>query len=82
MPKILCIDEVYAYKGRDSKYACVLLDFQSQKIVDVLPSRRKQYLSDYFSHIPKAKRDKVDYISIDMLETYRDISKVFFPMCD
>ena len=56
LPQYLCIDEVYAFKSEKSRYICVLLDFQSQNIVDVLPSRRKQVLLDYFFNIPLSER--------------------------
>ena len=40
LPEYLLIDEVYAFKSAHSKYVCVLVDFETQNIVDVLPSRR------------------------------------------
>lgn len=39
LPEIICIDEVYAFKSRNSKYVCVLLDYRSQEVIDLLPSR-------------------------------------------
>lgn len=81
LPECLCFDETYAFKSRDSDYVCVLLDYIDKKIVDVLPSRRKRYLSDYFYNIPLKERQSVKYVSFDMWKTYRDISKVMFPNC-
>lgn len=81
LPECLCFDETYAFKSTDSDYVCVLLDYIGKKIVDVLPSRRKRYLSDYFHKIPLSERKKVKYVSFDMWKTYRDISKVMFPSC-
>ena len=79
LPQYLCIDEVYAFKSEKSRYICVLLDFQSQNIVDVLPSRRKQVLLDYFFNIPLSERKKVKVVSFDMWESYRTVSKIMFP---
>lgn len=81
LPECLCFDETYAFKSRDSDYVCVLLDYTDKKIVDILPSRRKRYLSDYFYKIPLKERKNVKYVSFDMWKTYRDISKVMFPNC-
>lgn len=81
LPECLCFDETYAFKSRDSDYVCVLLDYIDKKIVDVLPSRRKRYLSDYLYNIPLEERNMVKYVSFDMWKTYRDISKVMFPNC-
>ena len=81
LPECLCFDETYAFKSRDSDYVCVLLDYTDKKVVDILPSRRKRYLSDYFYKIPLKERKKVKYVSFDMWKTYRDIAKVMFPEC-
>lgn len=81
LPECLCFDETYAFKSTDSDYICVLLDYTNKKIVDVLPSRRKRYLSDYFYKIPLKERKNVKYVSFDMWKTYREISKVMFPNC-
>lgn len=79
LPEFLLLDEVYAFKSANSKYVCVLVDFESQSIVDVLPSRRKQTLIDYFFRIPLHERSKVKVVSFDMWETYRIVSKIMFP---
>lgn len=81
LPECLCFDETYAFKSYDSDYICVLLDYVDKKIVDVLPSRRKHYLFDYFHKIPLKERMNVKYVSFDMWKTYRDIAKTMFPQC-
>lgn len=81
LPECLCFDETYAFKSRDSDYVCVLLDYIDKKIVDVLPSRRKRYLVDYFYNISLEERNNVKYVSFDMWKTYRDVSKLMFPNC-
>lgn len=79
LPEVICIDEVYAFKSSHGKYVCALMDFKTHEIIDVLPSRKKQYLSTYFSGIPKEEREQVKIVSCDMWETYRLITKTFFP---
>lgn len=79
LPECISFDETYAFKSDDSDYIMVLLDYTNKKIIDVLPSRRKRYLSDYFFKIPIDEREKVKYCSYDMWETYRSISKLMFP---
>ena len=46
LPEYQCWDEAYAFfhKGENSKYVFTILDFQSQQPVDILPSRKKEYL--------------------------------------
>ena len=79
LPEYLCLDEVYSFKSYNSKYVCVLVDFLEQKIVDVLPSRKKNDLYNYFSAIPLNEREKVKICSFDMWESYRIICKEMFP---
>lgn len=78
LPSILCIDEVYTVKYSQKVYACVLVDFRSNEIYDLLPSRKKHQLANHFTKIDKKHRDKVLYISMDMWEPYRDIAHLYF----
>ncbi len=78
-PEVICIDEVYTPNSSyDSKYSCIFYDFLEYKLIDVLPSRKKAYLANYLTLFPVELRDNVKYVSIDMYQTYKDISKIYF----
>jgi len=79
LPPILCIDEVYT-KNSDfkSKYSCIFYDFLNHSLIDVLPSRTKNYLHYYMKYIPESERNLVRYVCIDMYDTYRSIAKRYF----
>ena len=89
LPDILSMDEHYFPESDyDSTYCCLLMDFRTGDLVDVLPDRRKGYLIKYFSGIKKnsfdyatkqSELDNVKYISIDMYEPFRDIASTYFP---
>lgn len=79
LPSVLAIDEVYSRKLTKTKYCCVLYAPHYRKIIDVLDSRWKINLIDYFSRIPNSEKDKVLYVSIDMYETYRDVIRLCLP---
>lgn len=79
LPSVISIDEVYVPTDDKNKYICILLDFETKMIIDVLPSRHKNVLSDYFHNIPLDERKKVEYMSSDMWVSYHDISKIFLP---
>lgn len=89
LTRVISIDEHYfPNSDREGKYCCLLMDFVTGVILDVLPDRRKTYLDKYFSEIKsssmnymanKSELDIVEYISIDMYEPYRDIAAIFFP---
>lgn len=75
LPEYQCWDEAYAFfhKGENSKYVFTILDFQSQQPVDILPSRKKEYLISYFMSIPIEERKQVKMISTDMYNEYRSV---------
>lgn len=79
LPEVICIDEVFTSKMNKYKYACVLLDFNKSKIIDVIATRHKSYLIEYFSRIPKKEKDLVKVFSMDMWDSYRDVVKLCFP---
>ena len=78
-PEAMCIDEVYTKNNNfKAKYSCLLYDFHNKTLIDVLPSRRKEYLSYYFSNISTFERNKVKYICMDMYRPYYLIAKRYF----
>ena len=79
-PEALCIDEVYTKVNdfKNSKYSCIFYDFYDQKILDVTPCRRKHFLANYLTKIPKNERDNVKYVCIDMYLPYKDIILRYF----
>ena len=79
LPKVLCIDEVYSDRLVKYKYCCVLYDPHKNNIVDLLSCRHLNFLIDYFSHIPKDEKDAVEFISMDMWESYRTMAKKCLP---
>jgi transposase len=79
LPEVICIDEVFTSKMNKYKYACVLLDFKQSKLIDIIATRHKNYLIEYFSRIPKQEKNLVKIFSMDMWDSYRDTVKLCFP---
>lgn len=78
-PEYLCIDEAYAFKKDDSKYVCMFVDFFTGEPIDILSSRKKEALIEYFSRIPLSERKRVKIVAMDMWDTYRQVVKQMFP---
>jgi transposase len=80
LPELMSIDENYAFfhKGENSKYIFVMLDYRTGNAIDILPSRRLDYLKDYFLKIPKEERKNVKMIATDMYKEYRTLIKDVF----
>lgn len=79
LARVIEIDESYSFRSRNSKYVCMILDFETQEPIDLLPNRKKLYLENYFFKFPREERNKVKYIATDMYETYRAVIHTCFP---
>lgn len=79
LPPYICIDESYSFKSEDSSYVCMFVDFETGAPIDILPSRRKEVLLEYFRKIPLEERRNVRIVGIDMWNTYRSVVKELFP---
>lgn len=73
LPYIMAVDEIYTKKPSNNHYYFVIYAPRGKKIIDIVSSRRKQDLIDYFSRISKEERDYVHYVSMDLYETYRAV---------
>lgn len=80
LPSVICIDEFHFSNAntKAGKYPCVLSNPFTGDIIDIIESRHKPYLFEYFSKISAAERKQVKYFISDMNETYRSIHTAFF----
>ena len=77
---VLSMDEHYFPESDiDSLYCCLLMNFITGELIDVLPTRRKHYLIDYFSSIrgdiqnytlKRSELNNVKYISMDLYDNF------------
>jgi transposase len=74
LPSVLSIDEFKGNTYRE-KYQCIITDPINRRILDILPSREKHWLTAYFKHF---ERSQTSYFVSDMWSTYADISSTFF----
>lgn len=80
LPNIICLDEFHFSNAnhKAGKYPCVISNPFNSELIDIIESRRKDYLIDYFQNISLKERNNVKYFISDMNETYRSIHKLFF----
>lgn len=80
LPSVICLDEFHFSNAnhKAGKYPCVISNPFSSEIVDIVESRRKDYLIEYFEKIAISERKQVKYFISDMNETYRLIHHKFF----
>lgn len=76
LPKVISFDEFKADTER-GKYAFVLNDIVHKKCLDILPSRKKEDLIQYFTYIEN--RPSVQFVVSDMYEPYLLVTQIMFP---
>lgn len=79
LTEVLCVDEVYSKHCGYHKYCFITYSPQLDRILDVLPSRKKEELCGYFGKIPLEERKRVKFFSMDLYDVYRQIAKLCFP---
>lgn len=80
LTEIICIDE-FCFKhskAKIGKYPAVITDPMTGKILDIIESRWKDVLIEYFNKVKLPYRYNVKYFVSDMNDTYRSIKKIFF----
>lgn len=76
LPEIISIDEFKA-DTREGKYALIINDPIRKRVLDILPSRKKDYLLSYFTRVEN--RNNVKIVISDMYEPYLLVTKAMFP---
>ena len=79
LPRVLCIDEVLFRDGIQGKYPAVLYDFDRREVVEVVRSRQRGWLEDWFAKVPKGQRDAVRWFVSDMYDEYARVARRFLP---
>lgn len=77
LPEVLCMDEFKGDSGHN-KYQTSLLDGVSHSIVDILPSREKSSLFEYFKKLPSREKRNVKFFVSDMSGTFKAVKERFF----
>jgi len=73
----ISIDE-FAIKKKH-KYAVALTDPINGKLIEVLSSRKKKDLIEYFNSWPNKLREQIKYFSMDMWSPYKAVAETVFP---
>ena len=76
LPSIISFDEFKA-DTRKGKYAFIVNDIIHKTVLDILPTRKKDDLIQYFTNIEN--RSSVQYVVSDMYEPYLLVTTIMFP---
>ena len=75
--EVLSIDEFKGNTGGE-KYNCIIADPKTKRVLDILPNRHNNYLTEYFKNTSRDIRKNIKCFVSDMWKPYKDISDVFF----
>ena len=77
LSEVLCIDE---FKGDSGgfKYQTSLLNGDKHSIIDILPTRDKNFLFSYFKSVPFKEKQGVKFFVSDMSSTFKSVKNRFF----
>lgn len=78
LSEVICIDEFKSTSGKN-KYACIIGDPVSKRIIDVLDDRRLDHLEKHFNQYSKNQRKKVRFVCMDLWSPYKSLVKKCFP---
>ena len=76
LPEIISLDE-FSADTSFGKYALIINDPINKNTLDILQSRKKEYLINYFTKIQNRK--DIKYVVSDMYEPYLLVTKIMFP---
>lgn len=74
----ISIDEVYMKFDKKNLYSLIIMDFSTGQIIDMLPNRKDNVTSTYFTSISKQERDNVKYLICDMYNPYINFVGKYF----
>jgi transposase len=74
----LGIDEISLRKGHRN-YACVLVDLERACVIDLLPERTVEYLTNYFQSKGEAFLSGVEVFSTDMWKGFVKVAQALMP---
>ncbi|WP_122071856.1 ISL3 family transposase [Enterococcus faecium] len=79
LPKVLCFDEFKSVRGVSGAMSFIMMDGQTQRLLDIVENRQLPFLKRYFSHFSREIREAVEWIVIDMYAPYVSLVKKLFP---
>ena len=78
LPEVISFDETSTYTN-EGVYSFVLNDPIHKVTLDILKSRKKDYLINYFTKIDRSIRLSLKVVICDLYEPYYEVVKICFP---
>ena len=77
LPRVLMVDEFRSHTCMEDKMSFICTDGKSGKLIDILPTRKLPYLTNYFRNC--INPEAVEYLVTDMNAAYFQLTKRVLP---
>ena len=77
LPRVLMVDEFRSHTCMEDKMSFICADGESGKLIDILPTRKLPYLTNYFRKCTNP--EAVEYLVTDMNAAYFQLTKRVLP---
>lgn len=78
LPQVISIDEFKGNAG-GHKFQCILTNPKKRTLLDIIESRKLEFLCAYFNQFHKAQKNNVKYIVMDMSGEFKSMARTVFP---
>ncbi|MGX6961738.1 ISL3 family transposase [Vagococcus xieshaowenii] len=79
LPEVLMVDEFRSHTASEDSMSFICADGESGRLVEILESRKINYLIPHFSRYPDEERFRVKFLVTDMNAAYFQLVKDIFP---
>ncbi|OPF88495.1 hypothetical protein BW731_10075 [Vagococcus martis] len=79
LPSVLCFDEFKSVKKVAGSMSFIMMNGETNELIDILPDRRLPKIENYFNGFSLANRKQVKYVVSDIYQPYITLTKRVFP---
>lgn len=74
-PRAICLDDFKSGSALHDGMSMVLMNAENHRIIDVIKSRKNQYLKSYFMNFDRKARLAVQLVIVNLYDPYRNLIK-------
>lgn len=79
LPRAICLDDFKSGSALHDGMSMVLMNAENHRVIDVIKSRKNQYLKSYFLRFDRKARLAVRLVVVDLYDPYRNLINELFP---
>lgn len=80
LPRTIWLDDFKSGSAFHDRMSMVLMNAENHRVIDVIRSRKNQYLKSYFLRFDRKAHLAVWLVVVDLYDPYRNLINELFPM--